>query len=62
MSEDSKFSVYTVTHQTETNDGYCHWSDGLKMYIQKDGKTITLNSDEIQELAKTLPRTLGGSY
>ena len=62
MLGDSTFNVSTITYQTETNNGYCHWSDGLKMYIEKDGKTIILNSDEIQELVKTLPRTLGGSY
>jgi hypothetical protein len=62
MLGDSTFNVYTITYQTETNNGYCHWSDGLKMYIQKDGKTITLASDEIQELVRSLPRTLGGSY
>lgn len=62
MLGDSTFNVYTITDPTETNNGYCHWSDGLKMYIKKDGKTITLNSDEIQKLVKSLPRTLGGRY
>lgn len=59
---DSKFNVYTITNPTQTNNEYSHWSDGLKMYIQKDGKTITLNSDEIIELVKSLPRTIGGRY
>lgn len=55
-------NVYTITYPTETNKGYSHWSDGLVMYIQKNGKTIKLNSEEIQDLVKSLPRTMGGSY
>lgn len=62
MLGDSTFNIYTITYPTETNKGYSHWSDGLVMYIQKNGKTIKLNSEEIQDLVKSLPRTLGGSY
>lgn len=59
---ESKFSVCTLTKMTDTKSKYTHWSDGLEMYIQKDGKSIKLDSEEIEELVKTLPRTIGGSY
>jgi hypothetical protein len=55
------FSVGTYSIITGTPK-YCHWSEGLKMVISKKGVTIKLNSDEIQELVKSLPRTIGGSY
>jgi hypothetical protein len=32
------------------------------MYIVKDGVTIKLDGNEVQQLVKTLPRTLGGTY
>jgi hypothetical protein len=41
---------------------YTHWSDGLKMIIIKNGVTMRLNSEEIEQLVKALPRTVGGSY
>lgn len=41
---------------------YCHWSEGLNMIIEKNGVTINLNSEEIQQVVKSLPRTVGGSY
>lgn len=41
---------------------YCHWSEGLNMIIEKNGVTIKLNSEEIQQVVKSLPRTVGGSY
>ena len=56
----SEFNVYTVDKQTENS--WTHWSDGLKMYIVKNGVTIVLESNEIEELVKTLPRTFGGKY
>lgn len=56
------FSVGTYSIISENMPKYCHWSEGLKMVISKKGVTIKLNSDEIQELVKSLPRTIGGSY
>ena len=56
------FSVGTYSIITDSTPKYCHWSEGLKMVISKNGVTIKLNSDEIQELVKSLPRTIGGSY
>ena len=56
------FSVGTYSIITDSTPKYCHWSKGLKMVISKKGVTIKLNSDEIQELVKSLPRTIGGSY
>jgi hypothetical protein len=41
---------------------YAHWSEGLKMIIIKDGVTMRLNSEEIEQLVKALPRTVDGSY
>jgi hypothetical protein len=41
---------------------YCHWSEGLNMVIEKNGVTIKLNSEEIQQIVKSLPRTIGGRY
>ncbi len=41
---------------------YCHWSEGLNMVIEKNGVTIKLNSEEIQQIVKSLPITLGGRY
>jgi hypothetical protein len=51
-----------LTYYEVKNDvSYCHWSDGLKMIICKDGVTLELNSEEIEALVKTLPRTVGGN-
>jgi len=36
--------------------------DGLTMYIVKDGVTIKLNSEEVEQLVKELPQTMGGTY
>jgi hypothetical protein len=41
---------------------YCHWSEGLHMIIEKNGVILKLNSQEIQQIVKSLPRTIGGSY
>jgi hypothetical protein len=41
---------------------YSHWTEGLKMIIIKNGITIELEPDEIQQLVNTLPRTFGQSY
>lgn len=41
---------------------YCHWSEGLSMIIEKNGVSIKLNSEEIQQVVKSLPRTVGGRY
>lgn len=54
------FSV--ITYQSESTKLYSHWSEGLTMFIMKDGIKITLNEQEIQELVKSLPRTVGGRY
>ena len=54
------FKVYAVT--TISEPGYTHWSDGLTMYIVKDGVTMKLNSEEIEILVKALPQTMGGTY
>ena len=58
----SSFSVHTYSLITENSPMYVHWSEGLKMIIIKDGITMRLNSEEIEQLVKALPRTVGGSY
>jgi hypothetical protein len=58
----SCFSVHTYSLISENSPMYVHWSDGLKMIIIKDGVTMRLNSEEIEQLVKALPRTVGGSY
>ena len=58
----SSFSVHTYSLISENSPMYVHWSEGLKMIITKDGVTMRLNSEEIEQLVKALPRTVGGSY
>jgi hypothetical protein len=41
---------------------YSHWTKGLKMIIIKNGITIELDGEEIQQLVNTLPRLLSQSY
>ena len=58
-----EFSVCTLySFNPDKDPMYSHWSEGLSMYITKNGTTIVLNSDEIKELVKSLPRTIGGGY
>ena len=57
-----RFSVHTYSIINEGSPMYTHWSEGLKMIIVKDGVTLKLNSEEIKQLVKALPRTVGGSY
>jgi hypothetical protein len=60
--ENSKnnFKVYAVT--TISEPGYTHWADGLTLYIAKNGVTMKLNSEEVEQLVKALPQTIGGTY
>jgi len=62
LLDEVSFSAFTYSIIIDSIPKYCHWSEGLKMVISKNGVTIKLNSDEIQELVKSLPRTIGGSY
>jgi hypothetical protein len=41
---------------------YSHWTKGLKMIIIKNGITIELDGEEIQQLVNTLPRLFSQSY
>ena len=61
VSDEVSFNV--TTYQTVNKDViYCHWSKGLSMIIEKNGVTIKLNSEEIEQVVKSLPRTVGGRY
>jgi sulfur transfer complex TusBCD TusB component (DsrH family) len=56
----NNFQVYALTTIDEL--GYTHWSKGLTIYIIKDGVTMKLDENEIQQLVKALPNTMGGTY
>jgi hypothetical protein len=58
----SEFSVFTITSCNNSTKSYSHWAEGLEMFITKDGVTIKLNSEEVQKVVKSLPRTVGGTY
>ena len=60
-NKQNNFEVYTLTIVDE-NQKYAHWAEGLTMYIIKDGVTVKLNSEEIEQLVKALPETIGGTY
>lgn len=61
LDEVSSFNVATYS-MLDKDVTYCHWSEGLNMIIEKNGITIKLNSEEIQQIVKSLPRTIGGKY
>jgi hypothetical protein len=61
LGEVTLFNVATYSLLDE-DVKYCHWSEGLNMIIEKNGVTIKLNSEEIQQIVKSLPRTIGGRY
>jgi peroxiredoxin len=56
------FSVTSYSIIDTNGPMYVHWSEGLNMIIEKDGVTMKLNSDEIQQIVKALPRTVSGRY
>ena len=58
----SGFKVGCYTIVTDDKSSYCHWSEGLKMVIEKDGVVMKLEGEEIEKLVKSLPRTFGGTY
>jgi hypothetical protein len=60
--QEKEFKVFTLQTVEEGTKNYVHWSEGLSMYITKDGVTIKLDSEEIQQVVKALPRTVGGTY
>jgi hypothetical protein len=64
MTNDNKnFQVYSLQTVDEGKENkYVHWADGLTMYIIKDNVTMKLDENEIQQLIKALPKTIGGTY
>jgi hypothetical protein len=62
IKDKKKFLVYTITKLPDDAPKYCHWAEALSMTICKDGITLKLDSEEIQQLVKSLPKTMGGSY
>jgi hypothetical protein len=61
LGEVTSFNVATYS-LLDKDVKYSHWSEGLNMIIEKNGVVIKLNSEEIQQIVKSLPRTIGGSY
>lgn len=61
-NKQNNFEVYSLETVSKDTSGYKHWSEGLTLYIFKDGVTMKLNSEEIEQVVKALPRTLGGEY
>lgn len=62
MENKKDFNVCSVTTFDSSESRYVHWSVGLTMYITKGSVTLKLNSEEIEQLVKALPRTIGGAY
>lgn len=58
----SSFKVGTYSVHRQGGGSYCHWSEGLKMVIEKDGVIIKLEGEEIEKIVRSLPRTIGGVY
>jgi hypothetical protein len=56
------FQVYALEVVDKDTTGYVHWAEGLTLYIVKNGVTMKLNSEEIQQVAKALPETVGGKW
>lgn len=55
------FKVYTLDN-SDPEELFRHWSDGLTMVIVKDNTRIELNEDEIRQLVNTLPTTVGRCF
>ena len=62
MDNKNNFQVYALEVVDKDTTGYVHWAEGLTLYIVKDGVTMKLNSEEIQQVAKALPETVGGKW
>ena len=60
--KENSFSVCTYAIHDLNGSHYCHWAKNLSMVIQKNGVTMELNSEEIQQLVGALPQTFGGRY
>lgn len=56
------FKVGTYSLYKQGDSKYCHWSEGLKMIIEKDGVVMKLEGEEIGKIIKSLPRTVGSTY
>lgn len=61
QKSENNFSVYCLTILDKEVE-WCHWAKGLTMYINKNGVEIKLESEEVQKLVSSLPRTFGGRY
>ena len=48
LLDEVSFSVSAYSIITDNTPKYCHWSEGLKMVINKNGVTIKLESTDKQ--------------
>ena len=62
MDNKNDFQVYALEVVDKDTTGYVHWAEGLTVYIVKNGVTMKLNSEEIKQVVKALPETVGGRY
>ncbi len=58
----SEQALIYSTVDNSNQRAFCHWAEGLSMVIVKGDQRIVLDSEEIQSLVRTLPRTFGGRY
>jgi hypothetical protein len=60
---EEKFNVICYAkHDPNNTELYTHWAKDLTMLISKNGQTVKLNEEEIQEVVKCLPKTVDGKY
>jgi hypothetical protein len=62
MENKRRFEIFGYILSEGEPEKYVPWSKGFRLIITKDDKTISLNEEEIKELVKQLPRTIGGKY
>jgi hypothetical protein len=48
----SSFKVGTYTLIKQGASSWCHWSEGLKMVIEKDGIVMKLEGEEIEKIVR----------
>lgn len=58
----STFKVHSLETVAKDAPAYSHWSEGLTLYIEKNGIQLKLDAGEVRQLVKALPQTIGGTY
>ena len=57
-----KLDVLCVENIMDNKQLYCHWSKDLTIYLKKGNVSMSLTGEEVQQIIKCLPRTIGGTY